>query len=128
MKMTLLFSFALIFGQIHFAHADIAALPGDECESESQMENAECVGLKLSIANDELISVFSALRSRLGSEAPEVDRRLVKSQQAWTAFRAADCSLEGAELLGGNGESFRVRRCELAKTQERMLRLTESAF
>jgi uncharacterized protein YecT (DUF1311 family) len=105
------------------------------------MENAECVGAKLNIADQELKATYNAIRTRLAiavkaansggrnaSDAAEIDRRLLKSQQAWFAFRQTDCALEGAEMLGGNGEGARIQICELAKTIERIQELGNAAF
>jgi uncharacterized protein YecT (DUF1311 family) len=142
MKMLVLISFAIFTSVTSFGSVGNAeAAPGlleNECEGASQMENAECVGMKLNIADQELTVTYNALRARLApgaelggkslEENAEIDRRLVKSQLAWAAFREADCSLEGAEMLGGNAEGARIQSCELAKTTERLRELREASL
>ncbi|CAN5621165.1 hypothetical protein BH10BDE1_BH10BDE1_09260 [soil metagenome] len=135
MKTLLTISFTILLSMASTVHAAApATTPENECEGGSNMENAECVGTKLNIADQELNATVNAIRARLAAaaktdrEAPEVDRRLLKSQQAWAAFRQADCSLEGAEMLGGNGEGARIQSCELSKTLERLQQLSQIPF
>lgn len=132
MKTLWLISFAIILSLSPTVDAKVLeAAPENECEGGSQMENTECVGAKLNIADQELSATISAIRKRLSggtSASLEIDHRLINSQRAWVAYRQADCSLEGAEMLGGNGEAPRIQSCELARTIERLHELTEASF
>ena len=135
MKTLLMISLTLLLSMASTVRAAApAATPENECEGGSNMENAECVGTKLNIADQELNATVNSIRARLAAaaktdrEAPEIDSRLLKSQQAWTTLRQADCSLEGAEMLGGNGEGARIQSCELSKTLERLQQLSQIPF
>ena len=109
-----------------------------ECEG-STAEESECVAVHLGLAEAELKVLFESLQKRLSDDsksrdsltrttAVEVGKRLEKAQKSWIQFRQADCSLESAEMLGGNREELSLSSCFLERTRERIRVLKELAI
>lgn len=113
-----------------------AAVPaeddGPSCDG-STMEMHECIATALQIADKELNTIYSAIRTNLKKtysekredvqsrkDASEIDRRLVAAQRAWITFRDAECSLQSTEMLGGTGERLVEHGCNLGKTKARV--------
>lgn len=120
----------LVFSSFAFAAGDAPEAAANECEG-STAEIHECIGAKLAIANQELNTVYQALRTRLQSQqksadaderkdADEIETRLVKAQRAWITFRDADCDLEGTQMLNGTGEGPIIHGCRMRHTEERV--------
>lgn len=55
----------------------------------------------------------------------ETLKRLVAAQRAWIPFKDAQCSLEGAVMLGGSGETLQVSSCLYRLTAERVKAISE---
>ena len=59
------------------------------------------------------------------ADSKEILDRLVASERAWIAYRDADCSLEGASMLGGTGESLTIVDCHYTMTKRRVQALDD---
>lgn len=109
-----------------------------ECEG-STSEESECIAVHLGLAEAELKVLFESLQKRLTDDsksrdtltritAIEVGKRLERAQKSWVQFRQNDCSLESAEMLGGNREDLSFNSCLLERTRERIRVLKELAI
>ena len=82
------------------------------------------------ILNKVYRSVVAGLKTaspgeKVGDDEKEKLKRLIKAEQAWIAFRDAECDLQGVEMLGGTGEGLAVSGCLLELTKQRAKSLSD---
>lgn len=87
-----------------------------------------CADVALTAADKILNSLYTQITTQLKANptdyySTETLNRLVKAERAWIAFRDANCSLEGAQMLSGSGEGPIVGGCLANATIERVKEL-----
>lgn len=122
--------FSLLIGLCLAPRANADSL---DCDG-TTLEQQECMGAKISIANQELQTIAGQIKSSLKTQKRELSRsqaiteiesRFEGSQAAWSKYRDAECSLSGADLLGGNREPLEIQNCQFTQTVERTKRLNQ---
>ena len=92
-----------------------------------------CLGLELDYWDARLNATYGALREvearadaemrELGATVPSMAESLRAAQQAWIAFRDADCAHELSQWSGGTGGGPATTQCLMQITGERALAL-----
>lgn len=112
---------AVLMSFSSFAHADIK-----ECDG-STYDMRLCIDAQIQKADIELNAAYkkAQLAVKQYDDTGEISKRLVTAERAWIAFRDASCDLEGAQMLGGSGETVVLLGCTLDKTQARTKELNK---
>jgi uncharacterized protein YecT (DUF1311 family) len=108
----------------------LAAQPVDCDNALTQADMNQCAGRGAREADAELNSLWPNLvrqmqaADREGNTNGEGEKRLRAAQRAWIAYRDAQCTLEGADALGGSMETLLVQGCLEQMTRRRINELT----
>ncbi|MHA3980297.1 lysozyme inhibitor LprI family protein [Halovulum sp. GXIMD14794] len=118
--------------RLHFATAVLlsaampaAADPAMECDGSSQVEIGACVSEMRAGVDRALEAVLSIARTS-AAELDEVTGRevalpaLEQSQQAWEAWRDAECAYRGALFGGGSGTGIGIESCRIDLGRDRV--------
>jgi uncharacterized protein YecT (DUF1311 family) len=97
----------------------------DKAESTADQNN--CVDKSYKAADAELNKVYNIVRTPLlkskSADDKEILKRLVSAEKAWVAFRDANCSLVGTQMMGGSGEGPMIGGCLVSTTIARVKEL-----
>lgn len=120
---------AVIMGSVG-AHASIEKVEKEyqDClqKVEANLDMRGCSLQAYTSADEELNLEYKKLQKRIfEGDSAEVKSRLVEAQRAWIQFRDKECSLRGADMLGGSGENTIIAGCLADKTIQRAKDLRE---
>ena len=112
------------------AHAD----PSLECSvsSGSQVETSNCL-VTVAEAADAALEVMLDIAQKSAAELDSITERdvavpaLAAAQDAWAAYRDAQCDYAGSLFGGGSGTGIEIQSCRIALTRARTAEL-ESAL
>lgn len=112
---------AVLMSFSSFAHAAT-----QECDG-STYDMRLCIDAQLQKADKELNETYKRAQAAVKQydDSGEISKRLVTAEKAWMTFRDASCDLEGAQMLGGSGETVILLGCHLDKTQQRTKELNK---
>lgn len=110
---------AVLMSMTSFAHA-----AAQECDG-STYDMRICLDAQLQKADKELNATYKQALNVTKQFDTEAQERLVKAEKAWIPFRDASCDLQGAQMLGGTGETVIILGCLVEKTQKRTQELQQ---
>lgn len=98
----------------------------DECMdgAEDQAAMTACAARSYQAADAGLNRVFHEIRARLGDDA-DTRNLLRRSEQAWVAFRDAECDFAASATAGGSAYSMTRDLCLADLTAARSTRLQQ---
>ena len=114
-------------GAVVLMASPVLADPSLECSvtTSSQVETAECL-----IAEEERVGqaleAAIRVRQRAAEQIDNVTERelaipaLAVSQEAWLAYRDAECNFKGTLFAGGSGGGIAIRSCRVQMTRDRI--------
>lgn len=107
-----------------------ACLDNDENGSTAGMNGCLIEGDEKAdrLLNETYQRAVKSLKQDKDADSVERLKRLQAAQRAWIPSRTADCTLVGATMLGGSGESTMTLSCLYGKTVERVKFLDENAL
>jgi uncharacterized protein YecT (DUF1311 family) len=88
----------------------------------TQLELTQCATDFYKTEDAQMNEAYLALYNRLNTQNP-VQQQLLTAQNAWLAFRDADCELRAKIYEGGSLRQMAVQLCLGQRTQERRLAL-----
>ena len=88
----------------------------------TQLELTQCATDFYKTEDTQMNEAYLALKNRLNTQNP-VQQQLLTAQNAWLAFREADCELRAKIYEGGSLLPMAVQVCLGQRTQERRLAL-----
>ncbi|MFT4080125.1 lysozyme inhibitor LprI family protein [Rhodomicrobium lacus] len=105
------------------AQAD-AAEPLEACldTANSTVETRNCIGRDYERNDGELNAIYKRLLEKYSADdadTRERRRRLIEAQRLWLRFRDANCSWQGAKMIGGTSEDLIVAGCLNDMTKDR---------
>jgi uncharacterized protein YecT (DUF1311 family) len=92
-------------------------------EPQTQAEMSYCASQTAKQEDDELNSVYQALRKELSGTDRE--ERLIDAQLAWISFRDADCAFVAGQFEGGSQQPQVTNDCIARLTHQRTTQLKE---
>lgn len=126
-KLTSLLAFATVAFAVSFSMPSHAAkmLPDEpldtECAVGSLSEMEECTNATLAVADRELETLYTSIRSKLQGES---ERSLVQAQKVWSAYREGQCNFQGTQMSGSTqAQNVTIGTCRLQETRERIASL-----
>jgi uncharacterized protein YecT (DUF1311 family) len=104
--------------------ASLAACPASAapCADQTQPGLDACAGVERYRADAELNGVYKQIVARL-KDTPAAGKRLVDAENAWIAFRDAECAFSTVSTEGGTIHSMEVTLCDEKLTRDRTRQL-----
>jgi len=88
----------------------------------TQLELTQCAADFYKTEDAQMNEAYLALYNQLNTQIP-AQQQLLMAQNAWLAFREADCELRAKIYEGGSLRQMAVQLCLCQRTQERRLTL-----
>ncbi|MCL9802634.1 lysozyme inhibitor LprI family protein [Pseudomonas sp. AKS31] len=107
-----------------FLFAPIAHAAVDCANASDQATMNQCAGQDFKAADKELNTVYQQITARL-KDNPEGKKLLVGAQQAWIAFRDAECKFSASGVSGGSVYPLIYSNCLTSVTKVRVAALKE---
>lgn len=92
----------------------------DACaDASDQATMNKCAGKALKASDGELNTLYKQIEARLKDDQDKT-RLLVAAQQAWIAFRDAECDFSATGVAGGSAYPMIILQCRDGLTQNRV--------